>query len=148
MQEEYSSLFPDKDALHSYFESVDRQLKEEIASRPVNLRLPHRGFRFRAVCDTVVDVVTYLRGCEEGVFLPIEIRQGAIPRGEIIRLDYEPDLSESTHCSLIPERYEELERFFVKNKFRKEAEYSGFRFSVPYLQLDKDFEWLERSETK
>jgi hypothetical protein len=143
MHEQHWRIFPDKNALHSYFESVDRRLEEEIASRPVNLRLPRKGFRFRAVCDTVVDVVTYLRSGEGGLFLPIQIEQGTIPQGEVIRLDYEPVPSESTHCSLVPERYGELEMSFVGDKFREDPEYSGFSFSVSYLQLNKDFEWLE-----
>ncbi len=143
MHEQHPSLFPDKKELNLYFESVDRRLKEEIASRPVNLRLPRKGYRFRAVCDAVVDVVTYLRSGEDGVLLPIQIEQRAIPQGEVIWLDYEPVPSESTHCRLVPERYGELELSLIDAKFRKDPEYSGFDFSVSYVQLDKDFEWLE-----
>lgn len=128
--------------LHSYFESVDRRLKEGIASRPSDVRLPSKGFCFRALHDTVVDVVTYFRGGEEGLFLPIQIEKGTIPQGVVIRLDYEPVPSESTHCSLVPEQYWELEMYMIDEKFRNDPEYSGYNFSVSYLQLDKDFDWL------
>src|SRR5690606_14003059 len=94
-------LFSDQNALNAYFRSVDRQLNEKIASRPADLRLPHKGCRFRAIRNTVVDVATYLRSAED-LFIPIEIQQDAIPQGEIIRLEYDPDPSESTHCSLVP----------------------------------------------
>jgi hypothetical protein len=130
------------DALQSYFKSVDRQLGEEIASRPADLRLPRKGFRFRTLRDTVVDVVTYFRGGEDDLFLTIEIKQGTIPHGEVIRLDYQPVPSESTRCSLVPERYGELEMSFVDTKLRDDAEYSHFNFSVSYPKLDKEFDWL------
>lgn len=143
MHEKTGRLFSDLDAVRSYFESVDHQLQEEIARRPADLRLPHKGGRFRTVRDTVVDVATYLRGGEEGLFIPIQIKQDTIPQGEIIRLDYEPAPHESTHCSLVPERYSEFEVSMVDSDFQGDPKYSGFSFSVSYIQLDKDFEWLE-----
>jgi hypothetical protein len=143
MDEQSGGAFSDINELQSYFESVDRRLEEEIASRPVALRLPRKGCRFRALRDTVVDVVTYFRGGDDGLFIPIQIKQGTIPQEEVIRLDYEPVPSESTHCSLVPEQYGELEMSLVDAEFRKDPEYSGFNFSVSYLQLDKDFDWLE-----
>lgn len=143
MHKQVGPRFSDTNELRSYFEHVDRRLKEDITSRPSNIRLPSKGSRFRALRDTVVDVVTYFRGGEEWLFLPMQIQRGAIPQEATIRLDYEPNPSESTHCSLVPEQYEELELILVDADLRNDPEYSGFNFSVSYLQLDKDFDWLQ-----
>jgi hypothetical protein len=143
MNEERGPLFSDINALHAYIKSVDRRIEEEIANRPAGLRLPHKGFRFRVSRETVVDLATYLRTREADVFLPIEIKKHTLLRGQIIRLDYEPDPSGSTHCCLVPETYEKLEWSLVDPKFRDDHDYSHFNFSISYLQLAAEFEWLE-----
>lgn len=121
---------------------IDADLKAEIARRPPGLRLPGKGSRFRALRDVDIEVCVNFRTGDDSV-VPIHIERVVVPRGEILRLDCEPDTSESTHCIVTPERYDQLESAFVDPKFRKDSDYSGYSLSVSYVQLDADFEWLD-----
>jgi hypothetical protein len=122
---------------------IDRDLEAELASRPAHLRLPRKGGRFRVLRPTQVNLATWLsiEGFPE-TLVPIDVRPYVLREGELLCLDYEPVPSESTHCNLIPERYEQLEAELVEARFRDDKCYLGFCFSVSYVQLDADFEWL------
>jgi hypothetical protein len=122
-------------------EKVEGEIRAAIAQRPVGLRLPHKGFQFRALRDVTVDAVASLRILDsEG---PFDVKPGVVSKGEVLRLDYEPPHATSTVCSLVPKRYDELEMSFVDSRTREMKGYSGFSFYVSYIQLDKDFEWFE-----
>lgn len=138
-----SSLFADRKSLYAFFERVDRNLKEEIASRPTNLRLPRKGRRFRTIRETSVEVVAYFRPPGVNLFLPVEAKLRSIPKGHVLQLCYDPDPSQSTHCQLIPEHYDELEASLIDGSKRSNPEYAGYDFSVSYVQLDSEFEWIE-----
>lgn len=138
-----SPLFTNRRSLYAFFERVDRHLKEEIASRPTNLRLPRNGRRFRTERETSVEVVAYFRPPGVNLFLPVEAKLKSIPRDQVLRLCYDPDPSQSTHCHLLPERYGELEVSLIDASTRSNPEYAGYDLSVSYVQLDADFEWLE-----
>lgn len=123
-------------------DEIDPDILAEIAKRPPTTRLPHRGNRFRALRDIDVDVQV---SCSfpNGDQLPIGSDKCVLPKGEVVRLDYEPAPSRSTHCTVIPENYEELEARVVDSKHRKDRDYAGYRIFLSYIELDKDFEWLE-----
>lgn len=115
-------------------------VRREVAVRPKGLRLPRKGNRFRAIRDIEVHVgiwfhAPYSSSC-----------RGVIPKGEILRLDYDPDPSETTGCTLAPERYDDLEEQLVDSAARSDGPYSGYTLSVSYVELDRDFEWLDLSE--
>jgi hypothetical protein len=81
----------------------------------------------------------------EGERLAISVDRRLLPAADVLRLDYEPDPRRSTHCLLVPERYEDLETRLVEARFRADKDYSGYSLSIPYVQLDADFEWLTTS---
>jgi len=93
--------------LEMKLKAEEERLKEAIAQRPSGLRLPHRGFRFRALRDVCVDVVASLRTLDS--VSPFEVKPGVVTKEEVLRLDYEPPHAKSIQCSLVPERYDELE---------------------------------------
>ncbi len=125
------------------FAEMDAALEGEIARRPAHVRLPHKGGRFRALRETHADLVTWMRLAHlEGMQLPIDVEACLVPAGEVLRLDYEPDPAKSTHCTLVPERYQELESRLVAARWRAEGDYSGYGLSIAYLSLDADFEGL------
>lgn len=121
---------------------LDADLRAEIAKRPRALRLPRQGTRFQASCNVEADLVTNYRPQDFPFEFPIDIRLATIPKGELLLLDYEPDPSHSTHCMLTPERYGHLEGRLVEERYTKDRDYSGYKFSVSYTQLDANFEWL------
>ncbi len=127
-------------------EELDPEITAAIARRPAGLRLPHNGARFRALRDVTVDLLTLFRLSHLSFDLPIDVRQAVVASGEVLWLDYEPDPSASTHCCVMPERYEELERSLIDARFTTAPEYTGYRFSISYVQLDTDFEWLSENE--
>jgi hypothetical protein len=122
-------------------DEIDPDILAEVAKRPPTTRLPHCGNRFRALRDTDVDVQV-MCSFPNGDRFPTSIDKCALPKGEIVRLDYEPEPSRSTHCTLIPENYEELEGRCVDSKHRKDRDYAGYRIVLSYIELDKGFEWL------
>jgi hypothetical protein len=152
--------------LTCYAVSIERtdelgpEIAAEIARRPAGMRLPHQGGRFRASSDVDVEIVVweyapYLPYPDYGLpvvarprkagltAIPMEFRTCLLPKGAVLRLHYEPDTSQSTHCHVVPERYAELEQQFVDAKSRGDRDYSNYSVFLSYLQLDKDFEWLE-----
>jgi hypothetical protein len=123
-------------------DELDPDLLAEIAKRPTTTRLPHLGARFRAFGDTDVDVwILHLcPGRDEP--MPMGIERRVLPKGEVVRIDYEPDPSRSTGCTLVAEDREGLEDHVVDPKEKKHRDYRGYNISLSYAQLDKDFEWL------
>lgn len=127
----------------SLYEQKMAVLRDEIARRPVGLRLPHKGFRFRTLRSIEVDMAVYFS--VSGLDLPINVSRRVIAEGEVLQLAYEPVPAESTHCNLVPCRYDELEALFVSNEHRRDEQYVGYSCSVSYIQLAADFEWLDRT---
>ena len=109
----------------------------EILRRPKDLRLPKRGARFRAVRSVTVDGATYLRIPNSETVVPIDVWRGTIQKGDVISLNYEPPVETSTRCSTLPDRYGHYETACVESRFRQDAGYVGYAFSVSYLQLDE-----------
>ena len=123
-------------------DEVDPEILAEIAKRPLTTRLPHRGDRFRALRDIDVDVQTLYSFPGDDQAFPIALDRRSLPTGEVVRLDYEPNPSQSTHCMAIPENHEGLEDRLVESKHKKHRDYAGYRICLSYIELDKDFEWL------
>ncbi|MEN6451297.1 MAG: hypothetical protein ABFC96_12465 [Thermoguttaceae bacterium] len=124
-------------------DEVDPDLLEEIAKRPPKTRLPHRGGKFRSLADTEVGVWTlhWMPGQESPS--PMFYEQHTLPKGQVVQLDYEPDPARSTHCTLMPEDRAGLEDRLVDSKDKKHRDYRGYQIQVSYIELDKNFEWLE-----
>jgi hypothetical protein len=119
----------------------EQQLKRAICRRPVGLRLPHKGFLFRALQDVQIELIVSLWISD--VSTPVSVEPCTVSRGEVLGLHYEPPHLTTTHCGLVAERYDELEILLVDEEMRKMGNYAGYFFNVSYLQLDRDFEWME-----
>lgn len=119
----------------------DPEIIAEVAKRPPGIRLPHCGGRFRASVDTPVQV-WHLRYMPSGP-IPMHIdKEQILRKGEVVRLDYEPDLSRSTRCKVVPEDYTRVEAYCIDAKTKKDRDYRGYELNVSYIQLDSDFDWL------
>ena len=87
----------------------------------------HKDARLRARKDLRVKGVITYGG-------PMSRRfEGALPAGEILRLEYEPADSVG-NIWLVPERYAELEKNFISKEIKAERGYCGYAVSCP---LDK-----------
>lgn len=124
-------------------DEVDPDLLDEIAKRPPGTRLPHRGGRFRTLADTEVGVWTLHSMPGQESPCPMFYEQHTLPKGQVVQLDYEPDPARSTHCTLIPEDRAGLEDRLVDSKGKKHRDYRGYQLQVSYIELDKNFQWLE-----
>jgi hypothetical protein len=121
---------------------LEAAIEGDIQRRPKDMRLPHGGTRFRAVRSVTVDGATYVRVADTDAVVPLHVWRGAIEKDDVISLNYEPPIEASTHCSLLPDRYDHYEAAFVESRFREDPGYIGYAFSISYVQLDDDFEWL------
>ncbi len=130
----YSTAFEFKD-------EVDPDVLAEVAKRPPTTRLPHGGNRFRALREIEV-MVWIFHSFPDGQRSPMFMDTRALPTGEVARLDYEPDPSQSTHCRLIPEEHAGLEDRLVDSEYRKDRDYAGYSIQLSYIDLDTAFEWL------
>jgi hypothetical protein len=146
-REEITRVFSNETSAKAFRQKVDdlskaqkEKVEAEIARRPVGLRLPHRGFQFRTLRNVSVDIVVSLR--INGTVTPFEVKPFVVSEGELFQLDYEPPHATTTHCSLVPKRYDELEMSLVDPRTREIDGYSGYSIYISYIQLDKDFEWF------
>jgi hypothetical protein len=125
-----------------FHDGVDPEVQAKVTERPRGLRLPHRAGRFRARADVEV-CVQHLLSLGGNKPFAINSRWSVIPGGEILRLDYEPDPSRSTHCTLLPENYRGLEPQVTYPEMKKDRDYAGYNIFISYDQLAAEFEWLE-----
>jgi hypothetical protein len=122
---------------------LDQKVKAEIAKRPSSLRLPHQGFRFRALLSTNVDIITYLGdSIYPQLRLAMDIRKIEVKQGDEFVLEYEPNHDNSIACALRPQNYQLYEDTFIEASYKDDINYKGYCISVSYIQLDKDFEWI------
>ena len=119
----------------------DPEIVAEVAKRPPGLRLPHRGGRFRARVDTPVRV-WHLAYIPSGPFPMLVDGERVLRKGEVVRLDYEPDPSRSTHCDVVAEDYARVEAYCIDARIKKDRDYRGYKLTVSYVQLDTDFDSL------
>jgi hypothetical protein len=87
----------------------------------------HKDARLRARKDLRVEGVATYGGPMSRHFA------GALPAGEILRLEYEPANS-ARNIWLVPERYAELEKTFIPKEIQSERGYSGYAVAC---SLDK-----------
>jgi hypothetical protein len=73
---------------------------------------------------------------------PLSIDRRSLSKGEVVRLDYEPDPSRSTHCTVVPQNPELLEDRLVDSRHKKDRDYAGYSILLSYIELDSSFEWL------
>ena len=97
-------------------DEVDPDILAEIAKRPPATRLPRRGGRYRALRDIEVTVQILHALSRRHSPLPMGLYQRTLPKDEVVRLDYEPDPSRSTHCTLVPENSAGLEDRLVDSQ--------------------------------
>ena len=93
----------------------------------------HKDARLRARKDLRVEGVITYRGPMSRHF------EGALPAGEILRLEYEPADS-VRDVWLVPERYAELEKNLIPKEIKAERGYSGYAVGCP---LDKVIEYYD-----
>jgi len=125
----------------TFKDEPDPEIVAEVAKRPPGLRLPHCGGRFRARVDTPVQVwrLSYM---PSGPVPMLIDEEHVLCKGEVVRLDYEPDPSRSTRCKVVPENYARVEAHCIDANAKKDRDYRGYELTVSYVQLDADFDWL------
>lgn len=122
-------------------DAITERIQAELDRRAPELRLPHKNDTFVALRPVEAEVGIYFKVPSIEFALPIHVVNWRIPPGETLCLDYEPDHSESTHCSLKPMRYHELEAILVGADCRMNESYSHYSVSVSYEDLASEFSW-------
>jgi hypothetical protein len=146
--ERRAALAPELEAKFQAMKAAeDAALQAEIAARPPDLRLPHQGYRFRAIREMDVKLVI-LDAKDVKSLEAYEIHGDLchVAKGEVLVLEYEPDPATTVCCHLKPQRYGRLERRFVPRKMRDFGPYRGYLLCVKYGQLAADFQWMIPAE--
>jgi len=125
----------------NYFDDQTDQLQAEIEARPPSLPLPHKNDVFVALRPVEAEVGIYFREPSIDLDLPVYVVKWTLPPGETFSLEYEPNHAGSTHCSLRPIRYVELEAVLVDRENRRGEFYSHYSVSVSYTDLAAGFQW-------